>query len=96
MAPCVQAVFVFPKQTRTLVAEWKLKTTPLRNFYTVAQMKRDLSTSHQSPVAVSSARVDISFLKHLCDSCGECPGNAAYTNGIFFITDILGTKEKVL
>lgn len=46
--------------------------------------ERDPFTSHQSPMAVSSAQVDISFLKRLCDSCGECPGNAKYTNGIFF------------
>lgn len=80
VALCTQAVFVFPKQTRTLDAEWKLETTPWRNFYTLAQMKRDPSTSHQRPMAVSSARVDISFLKRLCDS----PGYAQYTNGIFF------------
>lgn len=83
VASCTQALFVFPKQTRTLDAGWKLKTTPWRKFYTVAQMKRDPSTSHQSPMAVSSARVDISFLKRLCDSCGGRPGNAKYTNGIF-------------
>lgn len=82
-APCTQALFVFPKQTRTLDAGWKLKTTPWRNFHTVAQMKRDPSTSHQSPMVVSSAPVDISFLKRLCDSCRERPGNAKYTSGIF-------------
>lgn len=98
VAPCTQAVFVFPKQTRTLDAEWKLKTTPWRKFHTVAQMKGDPSTSHQSPVAVSSARVDISFLKRLCDSCGGRPGNAKYTSGIFlgnwyYLGD---QREKVL
>lgn len=77
-------VFVFPKQTRTLDAEWKLETTPWRNFSTVAQMKRDLSTSHHSLMAVSSAQVDISFLKRLCDSCGERNGYTEDTIWDFF------------
>lgn len=80
-----ELVFVFPKQTRTLDAEWKLEITPWRNFYTVAQMKRDLSTSHYSLMTVSSAEVDISFLKPLCDSCEECQGYAKHTIWAFWL-----------
>lgn len=59
-------------------------------------------TDEETPPPLIRARwlwilVDISFLKRLCDSCGERPGKAKYTSGIFLGNDIiLGTKENAL
>lgn len=77
-------VCVFPKQTRRLDAESKLETPPWRNFYTISEMKSDLCTSHHSLMVVSPAQVDISFMKCLCDRCGERHGYAEYTIWDFF------------
>lgn len=61
-------------------------------------MKRDLSTSHHNLMAVSSAQVDISFLKSLRDGRGDRSGYAESTvwDFFFFRKLIVGTKKSAL